>query len=488
MKILNKLIILFLLNINTYLSIRSNDSGLTSEDSDDKGVNSDDINDVRKEKVKEAFLHAWGGYKKYAWGRDELLPLNKTYINNFQGWGATLVDSLTTLWLMGLTDEFNEAVDQVEKIDFSISDGKVNFFETTIRFLGGLIGAYDLSGKKVLLNQAIKLADLLMVAFESPSGLPYSIVNFEGSDKENYKGSSLAMIGSCQLEFTRLTQLTKDKKYEEKAMAVINHLHGLKKNKKGLYYNGIDPITGEFISSDVSYGAEGDSFYEYLIKVFMLTGKTNKRLKKMYLETISGFKTLLRTRNHDGLIYFIRYDRDGREEEIMDHLCLFMGGLLQYGDFVLNKSENSELGLKLVDTGYQFINISNTKLAPEIVKFSSSGPITIVNPNNYLRPELLESLFYSWRYTKDPKYRDRAWEIFEAFNKYSRTSSGFSSYLDVQSKKSKHQHANRMESFFLAETLKYLYLIFSEDSVLDLNEFVLNTEAHPFKLNSAKNK
>ncbi|KXN71495.1 glycoside hydrolase family 47 protein [Conidiobolus coronatus NRRL 28638] len=479
-----------------------------------------DYNELRKEAVKEAFVHTWKGYKKFAWGKDELKPLTNSSNERFQNWGATLVDSLTTLWLMDLKEEFQEAIDEVEKIDFTKSNGKVNFFETTIRYLGGLIGGYDLSGNKVLLNQAIKLADSLLIAFDSPTGYPFIEIIFPDTIPDKSKRFVLAEIGTCQLEFTRLSQITGNSKYERKSMAVFDKLDKLIKPTKGLYPVHLHSETGKFDTKEVSFGSLGDSFYEYLIKVYMLTGKKDTQMKRMYLECVEGFKTLIHPRE-DGLQYFKRIGVYGYEEEIMDHLSLFMGGLLQYGDFVLNSKEDSKLGLSLTHMGYKIYNSTATKLgpesladllmvafespsglpypivnfegndkenyrAPEIVKFSNNGPISVINSSNYLRPELLESFFYSWRYTKDPKYRDRAWEIFEAFNKYSRTSSGFSSYLNVQSKKSKHQHANRMESFFLAETLKYLYLIFSEDSILDLNEFVLNTEAHPFKLNSIK--
>jgi Glycosyl hydrolase family 47 len=127
--------------------------------------------------VKAAFKHAWKGYKDKAWGADELTPISGTSRTAFSGWAATLVDSLDSLWIMGLDEEFREAVKFVGTIDFSKPKGEmVNVFETTIRYLGGLLGAYELSGGrgeyKVLLEKAVELGDFLMGAFDTENRMP----------------------------------------------------------------------------------------------------------------------------------------------------------------------------------------------------------------------------------------------------------------------------------------------------------------------------
>lgn len=125
--------------------------------------------------VKEAFLHSWEGYKKHAWLQDEVTPVSGGYKNGFGRRGATLVDTLDTLVIMGLDKEFDLALSAVKKIDFSTSmEPTLNVFETTIRYLGGLLSAYDLSKKKhhVLLDKAVQLGDMLYVAFDTPNRLP----------------------------------------------------------------------------------------------------------------------------------------------------------------------------------------------------------------------------------------------------------------------------------------------------------------------------
>ena len=136
----------------------------------------------RLEIIKEAFLHAWNGYKENAWGKDELTPVTASYKNPFNGWGATLVDSLDTLWIMGLTKEFEEAIAAVKLIDFRTSRrGDIPVFETVIRYLGGLLGAYDVSGSKyrVLLDKAVELAEILIGAFDTPNRMPITFYQWK---------------------------------------------------------------------------------------------------------------------------------------------------------------------------------------------------------------------------------------------------------------------------------------------------------------------
>lgn len=125
--------------------------------------------------VKAEFKHAWAGYKKVAMGHDEIKPLTESFDDPFNGWGATMIDSLDTLWIMDLKDEFSEAIDAVKKIDFTTSPREdIPVFETVIRYLGGLLGAYDISGQKyeVLLEKAEQLAEVLIGAFDTPNRMP----------------------------------------------------------------------------------------------------------------------------------------------------------------------------------------------------------------------------------------------------------------------------------------------------------------------------
>lgn len=198
-----------------------------AEESDDQKV----LRQERLRAVKEAFLHSWEGYKSHAWLNDEVAPLSGQRKNELGGWGATLVDSLDTLWIMGLEKEFAIAVSALKKIDFTTTPlYKVNIFETTIRYLGGLLSAYDVSGQKydLLLEKAIELGDMLYVAFDTPNRMPVTRWDWEnaalGGDQSPDSHSLVAEVGSMTLEFTRLSQLTGDRKYYDAVARVTDLL------------------------------------------------------------------------------------------------------------------------------------------------------------------------------------------------------------------------------------------------------------------------
>ncbi|GIZ38204.1 hypothetical protein CKM354_000162700 [Cercospora kikuchii] len=174
----------------------------------------------RLKAIKEAAKHAWSGYRKYGWGFDEVEPVSGQGKNSFNGWGATLVDSLDTLWIMGLKDEFEDAVNQTSFIDFTTSPrNDIPLFEVTIRYLGGLIAGYDVSGQKyrVLLDKAVELAEILYSAFDTPNRMPETYYYWKPQfATNNHRASTrvvLAELGTLSLEFTRLAQLTKEPKY-----------------------------------------------------------------------------------------------------------------------------------------------------------------------------------------------------------------------------------------------------------------------------------
>ncbi|KAK0274334.1 hypothetical protein LTR91_006339 [Friedmanniomyces endolithicus] len=170
--------------------------------------------------IKEAAQHAWNGYRTAAWGMDEVKPISGGYNNPFNGWGATLVDSLDTLWMMGMKEEFEEALEHVRNIDFTTSiRSDIPLFETTIRYVGGLVGAYDISGAKypILLEKAIELAEVLYSAFDTPNRLPQTYYRWKPAfASQPHRATNrvvMAELGSLSLEFTRLAQLTGEPKY-----------------------------------------------------------------------------------------------------------------------------------------------------------------------------------------------------------------------------------------------------------------------------------
>ncbi|KAK4224561.1 family 47 putative glycoside hydrolase [Podospora fimiseda] len=208
--------------------------------------------ELRLAKVKAETLRAWKGYKTYAWTHDELRPVSKLAKDPFCGWAATLVDSLDTLWIMGLKDEFDDAVKAVKEIDFTTTPHRsdIPVFETIIRYLGGLVAAYDVSGGhdgkyKVLLDKAVELAEILMSVFDTPNRLPILYYQWKPEYNVNPKrastSSGVAELGSMSMEFTRLAQLTGNQRYYDAVARITNAFEELQNRPNGTAIPGIFP-------------------------------------------------------------------------------------------------------------------------------------------------------------------------------------------------------------------------------------------------------
>lgn len=451
--------------------------------------------------VIEAVRWAWDAYRSYAWGRDELKPVAKSW----QKWtecGLTIVDSLDTLLLMGMQSEFEEAREWVaSKLSFDYNDN-VNLFETTIRVLGGLLAAYDLSGDAVMLSKATELGDRLLFALDSSSGIPFSDVNLATHHASSPDGgmSSLAEVTSIQLEFAALSAFTGDSKYVDRADAVMRKVFSLP-STDGLLPIRLYTATGT-ASGVISLGSRGDSYYEYLLKQFLHArldsapelrngSRSDTDLPRecfsRYVQAIAGVRAHLIRHSVPNGLTFVAELNGGALSPKMDHLVCFLPGTLALGTRYGAPAADLDLAAELMQTCMAMYRATPTGLAPEIVYFNeqpgSTDDITIHPADRHylLRPETVESLFYMHRVTGDPKYRTWGREIFDALNKHARVASGgFTSLSDVTVVPPVVGSRDKMESFFLAETLKYLYLLFDDDvNLLAFDAYVFNTEGHP---------
>ncbi|KAL0961950.1 hypothetical protein UPYG_G00333810 [Umbra pygmaea] len=444
---------------------------------------------TRREKVKEMMRFAWENYKRYAWGENELRPIsmNGNDGRTFGGLkGATIVDSLDTLYIMGLYEEYREAKEWVEtRMNLNVQ-GEASLFEVNIRYVGGLLSAYYLTGGEVFKRKAVELGLKLLPAFNTPTGIPHGVVNLAGVPRRTYAGdlgrsSVLAEIGTLHLEFVHLSELTKDPIYTEKVTNIRKHLKNLDK-PHGLYPNAINPITGSWEQHYVSLGALGDSFYEYLIKSYLMSDRTDEEAKKMYYDALEAIEKNLVQRSPGGLTYLAEW-RGGILDHRMGHLACFSGGMIGIGAEHSNpatRQHQLDLAANITHTCHESYIRTPTKLGPEVFRFDEAAEATAprVNERPYLlRPEVVESYMYLWRLTHDPKYRDWGWEAVQALERHCRVATGFSGIIDVYGHMI--QHDNLQQSFFLSETLKYLYLLFSDDDLLPLEDWVFNTEAHP---------
>ncbi|XP_022369980.1 mannosyl-oligosaccharide 1,2-alpha-mannosidase IC isoform X2 [Enhydra lutris kenyoni] len=449
---------------------------------------------AQREKIKEMMQFAWRSYRLYAMGKNELRPLTKDgYEGNMFGGlnGATVIDSLDTLYLMELQEEFQEAKAWVEENFHLNVSGEASLFEVNIRYIGGLLSAFYLTGEEVFRVKAIKLGEKLLPAFNTPTGIPKGVVNFKSGSNRSWgwamAGSSsiLAEFGSLHLEFLHLTELSGNQVFAEKVRNIRKVLRKINK-PFGLYPNFLSPVSGNWMQHHVSVGGLGDSFYEYLIKSWLMSAKTDVEAKDMYYEALEAIETYLVNVSPGGLTYIAEW-RGGILDHKMGHLACFSGGMIALGAEDAKEEKRAhyrELAAQITKTCHESYARSDTKLGPEAFWFNSGreAVATQLSESYYiLRPEVVESYMYLWRQTHDPIYREWGWEVVLALEKYCRTEAGFSGIQDVYS--SIPNHDNKQQTFFLAETLKYLYLLFSEDDMLSLEDWVFNTEAHPLPVN-----
>ncbi|CAL8317830.1 unnamed protein product [Lota lota] len=447
----------------------------------------------RQEAVRQAFRHAWMGYKSFAWGHDELKPVSKTFAEWF-GLGLTLVDALDTMWILGLKEEFSEARGWVEK-DLSFSKNvDVNLFESTIRVLGGLLSTYHLTADQLFLEKAIDMGSRLMPAFNTPSKIPYSDVNIGKGTAHPPRwttDSTVAEVTSIQLEFRELSRLTQDPQYKDAVNEVTRLVHNLAGKKDGLVPMFINTNTGHFSHKGVfTLGARTDSYYEYLLKQWIQGGKTEDSLLEDYLHALEGVRKHLLRQSGPNKLTFVGELSHNRFNPKMDHLVCFLPGTLALGAHHGLPGDHMDLAQQLMETCHQMYVQMETGLSPEIAQFNlhpatDGRDIDVKTPDrhNLLRPETVESLFYLYRFTKDPKYQDWGWDILQSFNKHTKVASGgYTSINNVRDPVNPGAR-DKMESFFLGETLKYLFLLFSNDTdLLSLDKFVFNTEAHPLPI------
>jgi len=445
----------------------------------------------KRNKVKEMMKHGWDNYVKYAWGKNELKPVSKQdhsgSVFGSANMGATIVDSLDTLLIMGLKDEYKLGRDWVAN-NFTLENVKIDIsvFETNIRFIGGFLTCYAMTGDTIFRDKAEYIAKKLLPAFQTPTGIPYSLVNLKSGNSKNYLwasgGSSiLSEFGTLHLEFVYLSDITGNDIYRQKVEHIRQFVRSLDR-PNGLYPNFLNPITGKWGQRHISLGGLGDSFYEYLLKAYIQSNGKDLVARDMFDDAMASVMDNLVQTSSSGLTYLadMRFDR---LEHKMDHLSCFAGGMFALAGETLGSDSSkhySELGASLTETCHTAYDKTATKLGPEAFRFNDNYDAVAIRGTekyNILRPETVESYFVLWRLTHDNKYREWGWEAVQAFEKHCRVSGGYSGIRDVYQINSIKDDVQ--QSYFFAETLKYLYLLFSDDNLIPLDKWVFNSEAHP---------
>jgi len=418
-----------------------------------------DLTDL-SDRVKAEFLFSWQAYAKYAWGHDELRPVSKTARDWYgQSLLMTPVDSLDSLILMGFKDEAAEAHKLiVGKLSFD-KDISVQNFEVTIRLLGGLLSGYELTGDEQLLHLADDLGTRLLPVFNSPTGMPYRFVNLKTGKTSGAK-SNPAEIGTLILEFGTLSKHTHKPIYFDKAKNALVQLYN-RRSKIGLVGEEIDVETGQWTKPNSHVGGGIDSYYEYLLKCAKLFG--DKDCQSMWSSSIAAVNTYLA----DGEWYGEADMNSGKRTATQ------FGALHAFLPAVLALGGDIPAAKRLEASAYKMWQLNG--IEPEVIDYKT---MKVIDPAYPLRPEIIESAYYLYHYTNQPQYREMGRTFFLDLVKYCRAAHGYTTLKSAVTK----EEGDLMPSYFLAETLKYLYLLFSDDNALRF--VVFNTEAHPFRISS----
>jgi len=440
--------------------------GFTAESrpADAKAASFTDAKAARSaEEVRAQFLHAWRGYREYAWGHDGLKPLSNQHADWYgEPLLMTPVDALDTMILMGLNDEAKEARELIAtKLSFD-RDLDVKHFEVVIRLLGGLLSGYQLTGDQRLLDLANDLGTRLLPAFDSPTGLPYVYVNLR-TGKAHGNESNPAEAGTLLLEYGTLSKLTGNPVFYEKAKRALVETYK-RRSKIGLVGERFDVTTGDWTNKRSHVGARIDSYYEYLWKCWTLFG--DEDCHAMWKESIAAANRYY-PEEVDGALWVGHVDMDSGERVASRY-----GALDAFWPGLLALSGDVAQARRLQDSSFAMWR--KWGIEPEAYDYRK-GEVT--SPGYPLRPEIIESAWYLNRLTGDAKYRAMGREMFDDFVRYTRTDSGFATLASVITK----EQEDDMESFVLAETFKYFYLLFAPPETLDPAKVVLTTEAHPLR-------
>lgn len=414
-------------------------------------------------RVKQEFMHAWEGYKTYAWGHDELVPRAKTA----RDWepGRTLlmtpVDALDTMILMGMTDEAARTRAYIDANLDVTQNASVQVFEITIRILGSLIANYQLTHDEALLAKARGLGDRLLPAFRSNTGMPYRFVNLQTGEVRD-PASNPAEIGTLILEFGTLSKLTGRPVYFDTAKRALTELYR-RRSPIGLVGETINVETGEWTSRESHIGGYIDSYYEYLLKCDRLFA--DAACASMWRGSIAAVNRYVADESTGSLWYgSVNMDTGARTGTTYGSLQAFFPALLALGG-------DLDRARRLQDSGFRMWTLHG--IEPEELNYKT---MAVTSAGYQLRPEIVESAYYLYHYTRDPKYLEMGQRMFDDLVKYCRTDAGYTVLRSVVTK----EQGDRMHSFLLAETFKYFYLLFQPDAI-DFDRVVFNTEAHPLR-------
>src|SRR5258708_7179913 len=338
--------------------------------------------------ARSEFLHAWNGYKKYAWGHDDLKPLSKSY----HDWYAepllmTPVDALDTMILMGLVDEANSTRAYIATSLSFDKNIEVQNFEITIRLLGGLLSSYQMTGDKRLLNLAEDLGNRLLPVFNSPTGLPYRYINLK-TGKVRGNITNPAEAGTLLIEFGTLSKLTHKPFFYYQAKHALVEIYN-RRSPIGLVGTWINVETGKWTDTDSHISGAIDSYYEYLLKCAILFN--DRDCRRMWTDSIAAINQYLRDETKGRMkpeLWYGHADMNAGKRTATTY-----GALDAFFPAVLALSGDLNRASLLQESSYKMW--MKHGIEPEEINYAT---MEVTSPGYPLRPEIIESTYYLYHY------------------------------------------------------------------------------------------
>jgi mannosyl-oligosaccharide alpha-1,2-mannosidase len=490
---------------------------------------------ARRQAVKEAFLRNYAHYERSAFGYDVLRPINDDGVNedSTAGFGATIVDAMSTMHVMDLARQngvvkhvsqpaapYGRALQHVKSLDFSMTHtnyegyavGVVSPFELTIRYIGGMLSAYQLGGENAkesfLVEQAATLADILTKAWPQGSQLPARKFNLNSRRPVLSEPTTLADAGSLTLEWHMLSQMTGNETYGRMAKGAVDKILATQAVFPGLYAQTIWPHNGRRSRDYVTWGGGTDSFLEYLIKYPLLIGDRQHSYLNVYEAAINSTIEHLLHKTGQGDLTFLgdwsQYYAQG-PLYVHSHLACFAGGNIALAGQAMGNGNWTRIGLEIAESCAVTYARTSTGLGPiswgwydgkgdthgwpdgisaARKRFYVVNGFFIESASWLQQPEVTESVFYAWRITRQERWRELAWQAFLAMRRQFEDSdaaqkTAWSCVQNVNDDST--ATVDVQQSFLYAELFKYLYLIFDDPKRFSLDDYVFTTEAHPFR-------
>ncbi|GAM23395.1 hypothetical protein SAMD00019534_065700 [Acytostelium subglobosum LB1] len=431
----------------------------------------DELKAILKNDIKDMFYHGYDCYMKYAFPMDELKSLSCKGSDTFGKYALTYIDTLVTLLVVGgNTTEFEKGVKWLsESLTFD-KDMTVSVFETNIRILGGLLSAHLYAEKVlpdykgVLLPRALDIGERLLVAFDTPTGIPYGSVNLrKGVSPDESKITCTAGGGTFALEFGILSRLTGRPEFDKAAKRAAKALWKYRSMTSNLFGNHINVFTGQWESwgQEASIGNQIDSYFEYMLKAALYFDDQE------YMDIfVDSYKAIIQHTKKDDWYVLAHMNNPKNVQHIYSSLQAFWPGL----QVLAGQLEDAYGTTKVFHSVWRKYGFT-----PESYNHNTQR----INQKHYpLRPELAESIYYMYTATKDPLYINMIRDLVWTLKSVTRTKCGHAGVLDVEA----HTLDDKMESFFLAELCKYLYLTVDDNNMVGNETIVFTTEAHVFPM------